>query len=31
VPELSTWLMMILGFAGIGTLAMRRKSQLRLA
>ena len=31
VPELSTWLMMILGFAGIGTLAMRRKGQLRLA
>jgi hypothetical protein len=31
VPELSTWLMMILGFAGIGTLAMRRKDQIRLA
>jgi hypothetical protein len=31
VPELSTWFMMIIGFAGIGTLAMRRKGQLRLA
>jgi hypothetical protein len=31
VPELSTWAMFILGFAGIGGLAMRRKGQLRLA
>jgi len=31
VPELSTWFMMILGFCGLGGLAMRRKSQLRLA
>jgi hypothetical protein len=25
VPELSTWMMMILGFAGVGTLALRRR------
>jgi hypothetical protein len=33
VPELSTWLMMIIGFAGIGTLAYRKHSgaALRLA
>jgi len=35
VPELSTWLMFIIGFAGIGGLAMRRKQNgataLRLA
>jgi hypothetical protein len=31
VPELSSWLMMIIGFAGLGGLAMRRKGQLRLA
>jgi hypothetical protein len=33
VPEPSTWAMMILGFAGVGLLAYRRKSQqpLRLA
>ena len=31
VPEMSTWVMMILGFCGVGGLAMRRKSQLRLA
>ena len=30
VPELSTWLMMLVGFLGLGGLAMR-KSQLRLA
>jgi hypothetical protein len=27
VPELSTWLMMIIGFAGVGGLAMRRQGQ----
>ena len=27
VPELATWAMMILGFAGVGLLAYRRKSQ----
>jgi hypothetical protein len=31
VPEASTWLMMILGFCGVGGLAMRKKGQLRLA
>ena len=31
VPELSTWAMFIIGFIGIGGLAMRRKGQLRLA
>jgi len=31
VPEIGTWAMLILGFAGIGTMAMRRKGQLRLA
>jgi hypothetical protein len=31
VPELSTWVMMILGFCGVGGLAMRRKGQMRLA
>jgi hypothetical protein len=31
VPEPATWAMMILGFFGIGGLAMRRKRQLRLA
>jgi hypothetical protein len=31
VPELSTWAMFIIGFMGIGGLAMRRKGQLRLA
>jgi len=31
VPEASTWAMMILGFLGVGFMAMRRKSQLRLA
>jgi hypothetical protein len=35
VPELSTWFMMILGFAGVGTLALRKRRQgapsLRLA
>jgi hypothetical protein len=31
VPEMSTWVMMILGFCGVGGLAMRRKGQLRLA
>jgi hypothetical protein len=31
VPEMSTWFMMILGFAGLGTLAMRRRGQLRVA
>jgi opacity protein-like surface antigen len=28
VPELSTWFMMIIGFAGVGTLAMRRRRQI---
>lgn len=27
VPEPSTWAMMILGFAGVGVLAYRRKNQ----
>ncbi len=27
VPELSTWAMMILGFAGVGFMAYRRKSK----
>ena len=31
VPEPSTWAMMILGFAGVGFMAYRRKNQLRLA
>jgi hypothetical protein len=31
VPELSTWAMFIIGFMGIGGLAMRKKGQLRLA
>ena len=31
VPEPATWMMLVLGFLGIGTLALRRKSQLRLA
>ena len=30
VPELSTWAMMILGFAGVGFMAYRRKSKLAL-
>ena len=30
-PEPATWFMMILGFVGVGGLAMRRKGQLRLA
>jgi PEP-CTERM motif len=30
VPEASTWAMMILGFAGVGFLALRRKSQPKL-
>lgn len=31
VPEPTTWAMMILGFAGVGFLAYRRRSQLRVA
>jgi len=32
VPEMSTWIMMILGFAGVGFLSLRRKfGELRLA
>jgi hypothetical protein len=31
IPEIGTWAMLILGFAGIGGLAMRKKGQLRLA
>jgi hypothetical protein len=31
VPEPSTWAMMLLGFAGIGFMAYRRKSQMALA
>jgi hypothetical protein len=31
VPEPSTWAMMILGFAGIGCLAYRRRNQVALA
>jgi CHRD domain len=27
VPELSTWAMMLLGFAGVGFMAYRRKSK----
>jgi len=27
VPELSTWAMMIVGFAGVGFMAHRRKSE----
>jgi len=30
VPELSTWAMMILGFAGVGFMAYRRKNQVTL-
>jgi hypothetical protein len=30
VPETSTWIMMILGFAGLGFMAYRRKSQAEL-
>jgi PEP-CTERM motif len=30
VPEPSTWAMMLLGFAGIGSIAYRRKSKLAL-
>jgi hypothetical protein len=30
VPEPSTWAMMILGFAGVGFMAYRRKSKLAL-
>ncbi|MBA2401019.1 MAG: PEPxxWA-CTERM sorting domain-containing protein [Bradyrhizobium sp.] len=30
VPEPSTWAMMILGFAGVGFMAYRRRSQLRV-
>jgi outer membrane lipase/esterase len=30
VPELSTWAMMILGFAGIAFLAYRRKNKMAL-
>jgi hypothetical protein len=28
VPELSTWMMMIVGFAGVGTLALRKRRQI---
>jgi hypothetical protein len=31
VPEPSTWAMMILGFAGVGFMAYRRKSEGTLA
>ena len=31
VPELSTWVMMIFGFAGVGLLAYRRRNQRALA
>jgi hypothetical protein len=31
VPELSTWAMFLIGFLGVGGMAMRRKNQLRLA
>lgn len=31
VPEPSTWLMMIAGFLGVGTLALRRRRQLATA
>jgi len=31
VPEPSTWAMMILGFAGVGFMAYRRRNQFRLA
>lgn len=30
-PEPSTWAMMILGFAGIGFMAYRKKNRLRFA
>jgi PEP-CTERM motif len=30
VPEPSTWAMMILGFAGVGFMAYRRKDKMRL-
>jgi hypothetical protein len=30
VPETSTWAMMLLGFAGLGFMAYRRKSRLAL-
>jgi len=30
VPELSTWAMMLLGFASLGFFAYRRKSKLAL-
>jgi len=31
VPEPSTWAMMILGFAGVGFLAYRRRNQTAVA
>ncbi|MBA2399451.1 MAG: PEPxxWA-CTERM sorting domain-containing protein, partial [Bradyrhizobium sp.] len=31
VPEPSTWAMMILGFAGVGFMAYRRKTRLQLS
>jgi hypothetical protein len=31
VPELSTWAMMLIGFAGVGALAYRRKKNAALA
>lgn len=31
VPEPATWLMMVLGFLGVGTMAMRRNNRLRVA
>jgi hypothetical protein len=31
VPEPSTWAMMILGFAGLGFMAYRRKNKIALA
>lgn len=31
VPEPSTWAMMILGFAGVGFMAYRRKSKMALS
>ncbi len=30
VPEASTWAMMILGFAGVGFMAYRRRNQVSL-
>jgi outer membrane lipase/esterase len=30
VPELSTWAMLLIGFAGLGFMAYRRKSKLAL-